>query len=153
LGEEFKFYLVSWPKVCSPISEGGSGVRNLLMFNHALLKKWLWRYAYERERLYGEWWWILNMIVNGASGVLMKLMGHMGLVFGNSLGGVGRNFRGFIDLKWVMVQMLKFDMMCGVESNPLWSFSELFSIASTKEAFEADHLQLSNGYPQTSLEC
>jgi hypothetical protein len=25
----------------------------------------------------------------------MKLVGHMGLVFGNSLGGVRRNFQGF----------------------------------------------------------
>jgi hypothetical protein len=25
LGEEFKFHLVSWSKVCSPIFEGGEG--------------------------------------------------------------------------------------------------------------------------------
>jgi hypothetical protein len=41
LGEEFKYHLVSWSKVCSPISEGGLGIRNLLMFNRALLGKWL----------------------------------------------------------------------------------------------------------------
>jgi hypothetical protein len=33
LGEEFKFHLVSWPNVCSPIFMGGLGVQNLLMFN------------------------------------------------------------------------------------------------------------------------
>jgi hypothetical protein len=49
LGEEFKYYLVRWSKVCMSISEGGLGIRNLLRFNHALLGKWLWRYGLERE--------------------------------------------------------------------------------------------------------
>lgn len=40
IGEEFKYHLVSWAKVCSPSSEGGLGIRNLSMFNHALLGKW-----------------------------------------------------------------------------------------------------------------
>jgi hypothetical protein len=50
LGEEFKFHLVSWSKVCFLIIEGGLGVQNLLMFNRALLeKKWLWYYGYEKK--------------------------------------------------------------------------------------------------------
>jgi len=52
IGEEFKYHLVSWSKVCSPISEGGLGIQNLRIFNKALLRKWLWRYAHERE----AWW-------------------------------------------------------------------------------------------------
>jgi hypothetical protein len=32
LGDQFKHHLVSWSKVCSPISEGGLGIRNLMMF-------------------------------------------------------------------------------------------------------------------------
>jgi len=52
IGEEFKYHLVSWSKVCSPILEGGLGIRNLRIFNKALLGKWLWRYAHERE----AWW-------------------------------------------------------------------------------------------------
>jgi hypothetical protein len=43
IGEEFKFHLVNWSKVCSPISNGGLGIRNLRIFNKALLGKWLWR--------------------------------------------------------------------------------------------------------------
>jgi hypothetical protein len=39
LGDEFKYHLVRWPKICTPISEGGLGIRNLLKFNHALLGK------------------------------------------------------------------------------------------------------------------
>jgi hypothetical protein len=41
LGDEFKFHLVSLSNVCSLSSKGGLGVRNLLMFNHTLLRKWL----------------------------------------------------------------------------------------------------------------
>jgi len=33
IGEEFKYHLVKWDKVCSPISEGGLGIRNLRSFN------------------------------------------------------------------------------------------------------------------------
>jgi hypothetical protein len=33
LGEEFKFHLVKWEKVCTPVKEGGLGIRNLLLFN------------------------------------------------------------------------------------------------------------------------
>jgi hypothetical protein len=52
LGVDFKYYLVSWSTVCSPISEGGLGIRNLRIFNQTLLGKWLWRYAHEREALW-----------------------------------------------------------------------------------------------------
>jgi hypothetical protein len=45
--EEFKFFLVNWRKVCSPVREGGLGICNLRCFNRALLSKWLWRYASE----------------------------------------------------------------------------------------------------------
>jgi hypothetical protein len=32
IGEEFKFHLVNWPRVCSPVREGGLGIRNLRCF-------------------------------------------------------------------------------------------------------------------------
>jgi hypothetical protein len=52
LGEDFKYHLVSWSTVCSPISEGGLGIRNLRTFNKAVLEKLLWRYEHEREALW-----------------------------------------------------------------------------------------------------
>jgi hypothetical protein len=52
LGEEFKYHLVGWSKVCSPISKGGLAIRNLMMFNRAFLGKWLWCYGLERK----AWW-------------------------------------------------------------------------------------------------
>lgn len=33
VGDEFKFHLVSWSNICSPISLGGLGVRSLILFN------------------------------------------------------------------------------------------------------------------------
>jgi hypothetical protein len=52
IGEEFKYHLVSWLKVCTPISKGGLGIRNLLMFNRTLLGKWLWQFGIDRD----AWW-------------------------------------------------------------------------------------------------
>lgn len=51
-GEEFKFHLIGWSKLCTVIFSGGLGVRNLLLFNKALLGKWLWCYAKEREAMW-----------------------------------------------------------------------------------------------------
>jgi hypothetical protein len=52
VGDEFKFHLVNWFKVCMTMEAGGLGVRNLIQFNCVLLGKWLWRIAKE-----GEAWW------------------------------------------------------------------------------------------------
>jgi hypothetical protein len=52
LGDEFKFHLVKWDQICQPIQNGGLAVRNLTMFNAALLGKWLWRYGCERDALW-----------------------------------------------------------------------------------------------------
>jgi hypothetical protein len=41
VGEEFKYHLVKWSKVCSSLSEGGLSLRKLMDFNRALLGKWL----------------------------------------------------------------------------------------------------------------
>ncbi|KAG6680984.1 hypothetical protein I3842_13G070600 [Carya illinoinensis] len=52
MGEEFKFHLVKWEKVCSPLSNGSLGIRNMRTFNQALLGKWLWSYHKELEALW-----------------------------------------------------------------------------------------------------
>uniref|UniRef100_A0A2N9GA24 Reverse transcriptase domain-containing protein n=1 Tax=Fagus sylvatica TaxID=28930 RepID=A0A2N9GA24_FAGSY len=49
MGEGKKFHLVNWSQVCQPLKMGGLGVRNLLLFNQALLGKWLWRYGNEEN--------------------------------------------------------------------------------------------------------
>jgi hypothetical protein len=52
IGDEFKFHLVKWSKFVLRMKSGGLGVRNLIQFNQALLGKWLWHYAMEREALW-----------------------------------------------------------------------------------------------------
>ena len=49
IGKEFKYHLMKWSMVCTSIKEGGLGIRNLLVFNRALLGKWLWCYGLERD--------------------------------------------------------------------------------------------------------
>ncbi|CAL5445008.1 unnamed protein product [Camellia sinensis] len=49
--EVFHYHLVAWERLCSPKKRGGLGVRKLVVFNWALLGKWLWRFA-EEERLW-----------------------------------------------------------------------------------------------------
>jgi hypothetical protein len=45
MGEEFKYHLVNGTKVCAPTREGGLGIQNLRLFNHALIGKWQWRFV------------------------------------------------------------------------------------------------------------
>jgi hypothetical protein len=51
VSDEFKFHLVSWTKICTRFYLGVLGIRNLLFFNQALLRKWLWRCATKKEDL------------------------------------------------------------------------------------------------------
>lgn len=52
MGDTVKYHLVCWDQVCSPITFGGLGVKNLIMFNKALLGKWLWCFGVEDSQLW-----------------------------------------------------------------------------------------------------
>jgi hypothetical protein len=68
LSEDFKYHLVSWSTVCSPISAGGLGIRNLRTFNKALLGKCC-AVMSMRERLCGDQLWMLSTVLLGLVGV------------------------------------------------------------------------------------
>uniref|UniRef100_A0A2N9G078 Reverse transcriptase domain-containing protein n=1 Tax=Fagus sylvatica TaxID=28930 RepID=A0A2N9G078_FAGSY len=53
-GDQPKFRLVNWTKVCEPVQNGGLGVKNLRLCNQSLLGKWLWRYGKEREAFWRQ---------------------------------------------------------------------------------------------------
>jgi hypothetical protein len=89
LGKELTFHLLSWSKVWFSISEKGLGVRNLQMFNRALLGKCLW-HVHE-----GEAWWKLNFAVCVVGVVLMSMLGRMGWGYGRILGGAGGSFKSY----------------------------------------------------------
>ena len=47
-----KPHLVKWSTVCANKRNGGLGVRDLSMLNRALLCKWIWRFANEKNALW-----------------------------------------------------------------------------------------------------
>ena len=49
---EKKLHLVKWTIVCSDKKKGSLGVKSLSILNRALLCKWSWRFAVERESLW-----------------------------------------------------------------------------------------------------
>ena len=49
-----KMHLVRWNMVCLEKRKGGLGVRNLALMNIALLSKWNWRCANEREAFWKQ---------------------------------------------------------------------------------------------------
>jgi hypothetical protein len=71
IGDEFKFHLVNWARICIPIKSSGFRIRNLIQFNQALLEKWFGD-VLRIERHYGDWRLKINMIVQGVVGALSK---------------------------------------------------------------------------------
>jgi hypothetical protein len=51
IGEEKRFHLIRWDKVCLPLQYGGLAIKNLRLFNQALLGKWIWRFGTEHDFL------------------------------------------------------------------------------------------------------
>jgi hypothetical protein len=147
LNDEVKIHLVDWDTVCSPISEGGLGIRNVKKFNQALLGKWLWQYAHEEdawwrsvlEAKYGSTWegW-RSCDITEAHGVGLWKFICMGW----------NNFKRHFRFDPGVGSKISFweDVWCG-EVSLKDTFPGLCSIARLKEASIADNVERSNGVP------
>jgi hypothetical protein len=137
MGVEFKYHLVSWARVCTPISKGGLGIRSLVLFNRALLGNWLWRFGMERD----AWWRVV-----------------VGSKFGSLWGGwCSREFAGafgvglwkYIRKGWeTFSRFLRYEVGDGSRTrfwHDLWCgdtvlkevFPDLYGIARVKDALVA----------------
>ena len=135
---ERKSHLVNWKTVCQEKSRGGLGVRGLSLMNQALLCKWCWRFANERESLWrlvistkfgeeiGGW---NTRDIRGAYGTgLWKVIRKEWLTFSqNSISDLGNGRRlGFWKDPWCDETVL------------CYAFPTLFNLAVHKDARVAD---------------
>jgi hypothetical protein len=141
MNDEVMFHLVQWDKVCSPIDEGGLGIRNVMRFNQALLGKWLWRFAHEE----GTWWRSVLVAKYGSAWGGW----HSSDIFGSHGVGVWK----FICMGWQIFRShfrfdldegskIRFwdDVWCGDRALKV-AFLGLFNIASFKEVSIAGNVE------------
>jgi len=151
LGEEVKFHLVNWAKVCTPISEGGLGIRNLVMFNRALLGKWLWRFGLERD----AWW---RGVIDSKFGSMWggwcsrELVGAFGVGLWKNIRKGWETFSGFTRFEVGDGERIRFwhDLWCG-DSVLKEVFPDLFGIARVKDASVADNMEVLGGSTQWNV--
>jgi mannosylglycoprotein endo-beta-mannosidase len=123
-----------------PLYVGGLGIRNIKLFNTALLSKWLWRFAMERDRLWRR-----------------VIAAKYGCMIGDWHTSVGRGPYGvslwrFISKGWgVFSKHIRFKVGSGAQISfwhDVWcgelplsiTFPMVYSVSHCKEAMVAEYL-------------
>jgi hypothetical protein len=138
-GMDHKLHLVYWKTVCSPIARGGLGFKNLILFNKALLSKWLWRFE-------NKWRQIVSKYGIQRGGWCSK---EARITYGLSLWRYIRKnwgvFSNFVSYKVGDGLRIHFwhDIWCS-DSALKCSFPELFFLARNKEALVSDYMDRSS---------
>jgi hypothetical protein len=118
MNDDFKYHLVEWDKVCTPIDEGGLGIRNIRRFNQVF-----WGSAcgglLMRKELGGDRCWWPSMGRIGEVGVWESFQVRMGWACGNIFVWDGRILGGSLSMMLVRAQKFAFGMMFGVVRGPL----------------------------------
>jgi hypothetical protein len=98
IGDEAKFHLVNWNRICTPLHSGGLGVHNFIHFNRALLGKWLWRYGREREAL---WRLVIDVKFESLKGgwCSKEVLGTFGVVVWKHIRRGWEKFSNFVRLE------------------------------------------------------
>ncbi|RVX20110.1 putative ribonuclease H protein [Vitis vinifera] len=132
---ERKPHLVNWDTVCMDKRKGGLGVRRLSILNRALLCKWNWRFAIEREnfwrhvisRKFGEeeGGWSSREVRESYGVGFWKEIRKEGALMQNKVAflvGNGRRVKFWKDIWWGNFPLCN-------------SFPSLYAFASSKEAW------------------
>jgi hypothetical protein len=142
-----KFPLVNWKTICMPVATGRLGIKNLILTNQALLGKWLWRFAMEKD----SYWRKVVALKYGVNP-------------GNWVSSLGRGPYGISLWKYIRKGWAKFcvhtsfevgngactrlweDQWCGDQSLSAM-FPSVYHIACHKDAMIADYLSWHHDVP------
>ena len=133
-----KIHLVNWKTVCTEKKKGGLGLRRFSILNKALLSKWCWRFANERDSLWRK-------VIQSKFGE-----GFGGWCSGDINGGYGVSLWKEIKKEWSQLTQYTYlalgngrrisfwkDVWCGEEALSIM-FPNLFRLTAQKNARVAD---------------
>jgi hypothetical protein len=133
-GDGVNHHLVNWDIVCSPIRYGGLGIRKIVVFNKALLGKWMWRFGIEDSKL---WRRVIatKYGINSGGWSTKNPRGSHGCGLWRSINSVWVDFVDYVAFEVGVGDRIRFwiDRWCG--DRPLKDiFPDLYACASHHQA-------------------
>jgi hypothetical protein len=106
MGQDFKFHLVKWKQVCTPIRYGGLGIQTAV--RQMELKIWHCKNGFMATSDY------LSMVAYGVIGVVVMLLALMGCAFGRPLAMGGTDSCSLLVIRLATVCLLNSGQIGGV---------------------------------------